>query len=344
MTYQVLKAYVKFQVLSHFERCPGFDKKRCVKKIPGGVNGEMEDFRWSCRSYQANFPSLENITGVLIKIEIKQDNRMDKLEDRIMKVEQVTGEEIRKSVDSMKKEILDTIKEDIETVVDTRTAELEDRKRRDQNLTVFNLPEHISSNNTENKHQDEEDLRLISSLLGLESILLTTQYRLGKKDDSKTRPIKMVLESKAQRKFLLDNARFIQSKAPPQLKRVIITMDLTPKQREERTAKFRNKKRNAPTVNPEHRREPGPNGNLENMSPRPMETEYPLPSPIQGRENVQMSELSQPSRLSDHKHSTAIVHGLYEQSTLPDGRDEAIVIYNEQSANQEPLSPTMSHS
>ena len=28
-----------FQVLSHFERCPGFDKKRYVKKIAGGVTG-----------------------------------------------------------------------------------------------------------------------------------------------------------------------------------------------------------------------------------------------------------------------------------------------------------------
>ena len=26
-----------FQVLSHFERCHGFDKKRYVKKIAGGV-------------------------------------------------------------------------------------------------------------------------------------------------------------------------------------------------------------------------------------------------------------------------------------------------------------------
>lgn len=127
------------------------------------MNGEMEDFRWSCRSCQATFPSLENITGVLKKIEIKQDNRMDKLEDRIMKVEQATGEELRESVDSMKKEILDTIKEDIETVVDTRTAELEDGKRRDHNLTVFNLPENTSSNNTENKLQDEEDIRSICS-------------------------------------------------------------------------------------------------------------------------------------------------------------------------------------
>ena len=41
----------------------------------------------------------------------------------------------------MKKEILDTIKEDIETVVDARTSELEERKRRDSNMTVLSLPE-----------------------------------------------------------------------------------------------------------------------------------------------------------------------------------------------------------
>ena len=32
-----------FQVLSHFERCPGFDKKRYVKKIAGGVICENKD-------------------------------------------------------------------------------------------------------------------------------------------------------------------------------------------------------------------------------------------------------------------------------------------------------------
>ena len=32
-----LETDIKFQVLSHFERCPGFNKKRCVKNIPVGV-------------------------------------------------------------------------------------------------------------------------------------------------------------------------------------------------------------------------------------------------------------------------------------------------------------------
>ena len=35
---RLLICQVKFQVLSHFERCPRFDKKWCVKKIPVVVN------------------------------------------------------------------------------------------------------------------------------------------------------------------------------------------------------------------------------------------------------------------------------------------------------------------
>ena len=42
---------------------------------------------------------------------------MDKLEDRIMKVEQATGEELRESVDSMKKEILSTIKKTLKQLL-----------------------------------------------------------------------------------------------------------------------------------------------------------------------------------------------------------------------------------
>ena len=46
---------------------------------------------------------------------------MDQLEERITKIEQSTGEELTQNVDNIKKEILDTIKGDIETVVNART-------------------------------------------------------------------------------------------------------------------------------------------------------------------------------------------------------------------------------
>ena len=43
-----------FQVLSHFERCPGFDKKRYVKKIAGGVIVEFVSGGLNNKAYKTN--------------------------------------------------------------------------------------------------------------------------------------------------------------------------------------------------------------------------------------------------------------------------------------------------
>ena len=51
-----------FQVLSHFERCPGFDKKRYVKKIAGGVFNALQFYM--VVGYANDLISLSmNITG-----------------------------------------------------------------------------------------------------------------------------------------------------------------------------------------------------------------------------------------------------------------------------------------
>ena len=49
------------------------------------------------------------------------------------------------------------------------------------------------------------------------------------------------MDSKAQRKFLLDNAKFIGSKVPEVFQRVIITKDLTLEQRKGRREKIGNR-------------------------------------------------------------------------------------------------------
>lgn len=84
----------------------------------------------------------------------------------------------------------------------------------------------------------------ISSSLGLENLTIVTSYRLGKKVEGKIRPLKIVLDSKAQRKFLLDNAKDIITKAEKCFQRVIIVKDLTPEQRQERRERVQNTRRN----------------------------------------------------------------------------------------------------
>ena len=43
---------------------------------------------------------------------------------------------------------------------------------------------------------------------------MITWFRLGRKAPDRTRPLKIVLETKAQRKVILDNAKYIQHEAP----------------------------------------------------------------------------------------------------------------------------------
>ena len=70
--------------------------------------------------------------------------------------------------------------------------------------------------------------------LGLSSVSIQTSLRLGRKYDDKTRPLKVILTDKAQRKFILDNAKNIPLKVRSNFSNVIISKDLTPQQREEK--------------------------------------------------------------------------------------------------------------
>ena len=111
---------------------------------------------------------------------------------------------------------------------------MEDRRRRDQNVAFFNLKEHSNSQGVENKNADEREVSQICSDLGLDNLRIVTSYRLGKRDDSKIRPLKVILEDRAQRKFILDNSKSIPSKAHPRFQNIIVVKDLTPTQRQER--------------------------------------------------------------------------------------------------------------
>ena len=197
------------------------------------TQGEMEDFLWLCKSCKATFPSLDNITRFLKEPLDKNDTRMTKLEDQVGKLE--SGKEsVNTAVLVMKEEIRNSLKDGINKLVDARNNELEDRRRRETNITLFNLPEHNLPTGQDNKMADEADVNQLCTCLGLETPKMITWFRLGRKAPDRTRPLKIVLETKAQRKVKLDNAKYIQHKAPLNLRRVIISKYLTPTQRNER--------------------------------------------------------------------------------------------------------------
>lgn len=239
------------------------------------VQGEMEDFYWSCRSCRATMPSLDNITILLKNMQKESNERMTKLESRVGVLETGAKEVIQETVSSMKEDIISSLKDDINKTVDTRYGELEERKRRETNIVLFNLPEHNSSVGLTNKHADETDVKEISRCLGQESLNVVTLFRLGKKLDGKIRPLKVVLDSKSERKFLLENAKFIEEKVQENFKRVIISRDMTNAQRAERKTNQRRNKRAKPTAQ-----------QATPSSPVAMVTEQPVPSPIQSMPHV----------------------------------------------------------
>ena len=147
------------------------------------TKGELDDFIWSCRSCRATFPSLDNISKVLGDIKTSTNSRMDKFEERLGTIEERTNEEIKNNVSSMKTEIIESLQGNLESLVDSRTKE--DRKRRDTNLIIFNVPEHRLPRGEDNKMKDIEDTQNLSSSLGLENLRRTHCFRLGKNTNIK---------------------------------------------------------------------------------------------------------------------------------------------------------------
>ena len=96
------------------------------------------------------------------------------------------------------------------------------------------MPESRRQGPEETKKSDEDDVKALSTCLGLENLQILTLFRLGRHTAGSCRPLKVVLQSKAHKEYLLDNAKYIQEKAPQNMKKVIIVKDLTPGQRHER--------------------------------------------------------------------------------------------------------------
>ena len=84
------------------------------------MEGELENFHWSCRSCKATFPTLQKISSSLQDITGKHDARMSIIEVRLDRFENCAKEEIQSQVNIMKEDIITSLKTDINTVVDAR--------------------------------------------------------------------------------------------------------------------------------------------------------------------------------------------------------------------------------
>ena len=154
----------------------------------------------------------------------------------------------------------------------------------------------------------------------------------------------MVLESKAHRKYLLDNAKYIQETTPGSLKKVLIVRDLTPVQREERRERLAYKTRSCQSDKQNTSRMTNLNPRSQ-FQPAAIEVNAEL-SPITSEANVHVSHLifsthlSHINRFADSQPIRDLT-SVYNNSTVMN--QTFFGGLSQENAKQEPTSPVISH-
>ena len=77
----------------------------------GIQSGKMDQFMWSCTNCRATFPSMENTTSALIDLRKCNDDQVGELEN---KTEEGKCQDIQITVSTMKDNLINCLKEDVE--------------------------------------------------------------------------------------------------------------------------------------------------------------------------------------------------------------------------------------
>ena len=171
------KLTVFFCNLAFCIRCSGISS-RTFEIIK---SGELDIFNYTCRSCKRVFPSLDNIDKKLTKISDQQETRIRNLEHKIEKIEVNTKTAIASQLENFKDRLDTEIDTKIHKIVDEKTHEMDDRRRRELNVVLFNLDEGKKATNSVNKLRDEYVVQEIANGVSVENLEILTSYRLGKK-------------------------------------------------------------------------------------------------------------------------------------------------------------------
>jgi hypothetical protein len=179
------------------------------------------------------------------KLDIEKGEELEaRLEDKCSKeeVKEIIKEQLNK------KEIKDIIavgatggarEEEIysqETVIEETVKELKEKKKRENNLIIYNIPE---SQNEEKTERVKDDIKHIEKLMSILTVDCTDQtqgkpVRLGDQkmvDDGKTRPVLIRFKENKIKKDIFKNVKNLKETEEP-YKSFAISNDLTLKERD----------------------------------------------------------------------------------------------------------------
>ena len=213
-------------------------------KIPEALYTELvkctdNDIDWSCRVCKSMKADLKNISAALVDLKTTSETRLTRVEDRLANLEDSVKDTVKAEVDCAKTEIVDSVKSElacaIEDIVEKRVKEIEDRKNRSANLIIFKLKMSDDPEPLTRKSHDIDTVKKLYSLICPEKgeLEIRTCFRLGKQKnpDGDPPPLKVILNSKEQRRNLLLASKNITGLSDEMLKVVIVVRDLTVEQR-----------------------------------------------------------------------------------------------------------------
>ena len=210
---------------------------------------------WTCQSCKSNFPSLSNVRSAITNLDNKNDVRFGKLEHKLDNIDATINQKVKQEVKDMKQElksdIVKEVKNTFSSQLRTELREIEDQKRRVNNVICFNIPESAKTSAPEKKEDDIDRFTAICECIEVENVQVNTCFRIGKPTQGICRPLKVILHEKRHRNKLIENAKLIGSRCEGVLKKCIIVKDLTTRQRDE------NKQRRIQRTNNPHKDSPG---------------------------------------------------------------------------------------
>ncbi|KAK3887867.1 hypothetical protein Pcinc_008017 [Petrolisthes cinctipes] len=232
--------------------------------------GKHKGMCWFCTDCQVNVKKNMVETGKLREINANMKKELDLIKEgneqmnRIMKKYEDKWKEINKEESDVNKGISEELeaiklqnkefqekieemdrrwKEREEDLVDTVTkrileelAEREEKERRKNNVVVFNISESRKESNQEREREDRNlCMDLFREKLRVEDAEIEQIFRLGRREEGKTRPLTVKLSKVGAKWDLIKKAKYLKEEEDHRLKRIGITPDLTRKEREENT-------------------------------------------------------------------------------------------------------------
>lgn len=188
---------------------------------------KLESFDWSCDKCKNEIKVLKEENDRMKEENLKLRRENESLKDRLNTLE--------KRLEDLKIEL----KSDIVSEVMKEIKEAEDKKSREGNLIIYNVPESEAATSKDRRSHDEnmcEKLFVEGVRIDKQDFNMTNVIRLGKitpdQQNEKPRPILVKFQNSRQKWNILKNAKNLKGYENNGMNRISIVPDLTIKERE----------------------------------------------------------------------------------------------------------------